>query len=394
MKPLGLGEHGAVTTVREDGRWVAYVRYRDYLGRQRRIKRRGGSRAEASRRVMKALRETLAGAAGVDDFPPSSLLEAGVRTWLDGFAAQVARGARSPSTLDLYRNVTDRLVIPGVGGLRLAEVTVPNLDRFVQSVLTEHGYATAKLCRSVLSGVCGFLVRRGGLPANPVRDLTPLEVDHDRTARAMTPEEVRAWLTVLDESEFARRWDLPDLTRFMLATGLRLGEALGVTWADVDFAAGTVTVERTIIRVQGQGLVAKGVKSRASVRTLVLPGWGVQLLRSRRARMDRATGPVFPDTRGGWRDRSNVGRAFRQVRRGTEFEWVKTHTYRKTVATLLDQSGATARMIADQLGHSRVSMTQDMYLGRRAVNAVAASALEAHGTEGQLVLELDQEESA
>jgi integrase len=56
----------------------------------------------------------------------------------------------------------------------------------------------------------------------------------------------------------------------------------------------------------------------------------------------------------------------------------QTHTYRKTVATLLDQSGATARMIADQLGHSRVSMTQDVYLGRRAGNASNLAALEAY----------------
>ena len=58
-----------------------------------------------------------------------------------------------------------------------------------------------------------------------------------------------------------------------------------------------------------------------------------------------------------------------QVREGSDFDWVKTHTYRKTVATLLDESGASARMIADQMGHSRVSMTQDVYLGRRAGNA-------------------------
>jgi integrase len=57
---------------------------------------------------------------------------------------------------------------------------------------------------------------------------------------------------------------------------------------------------------------------------------------------------------------------------------VKTHTYRKTVATLLDQSGASARMIADQLGHARVSMTQDVYLGRRAANAGNLPALEAY----------------
>ena len=41
------------------------------------------------------------------------------------------------------------------------------------------------------------------------------------------------------------------------------------------------------------------------------------------------------------------------------------HAWRKTTATVLDEAGATARMIADQLGHSRVSMTQDVYLGRR-----------------------------
>ena len=73
-----------------------------------------------------------------------------------------------------------------------------------------------------------------------------------------------------------------------------------------------------------------------------------------------------------------MGAAFRRVREGSEFEWVKTHTYRKTVATLLDQGGSSARMIADQLGHSRVSMTQDVYLGRRASTAGNLAALEAY----------------
>jgi integrase len=61
---------------------------------------------------------------------------------------------------------------------------------------------------------------------------------------------------------------------------------------------------------------------------------------------------------------------------GTDYEWVTPHTFRKTVATLLDSKGATARMIADQLGHSRVSMTQDVYMGRRAVAPELAAALE------------------
>ena len=112
--------------------------------------------------------------------------------------------------------------------------TLRDIGEACNRVLTERGYATAKVTRSVLSGICGWLVRRGVLPVNPVRDLTPLEQNRDRIARALSIEEMRAWLALLDESEFARRRDLPELARFMLATGLRLGEALGVTWADID----------------------------------------------------------------------------------------------------------------------------------------------------------------
>jgi len=391
VKPLGLGEHGGITVTREGSAYVAYLRYRDFAGRGRRLKRSGRSKAEASRKVMRAVREALE-TNGDGQLSSTSTFEDAARGWLTTFEAQVARGARSPSTLDEYRYVIARVIVPGVGSLRLGEITTPRLDRFIQAVLTDRGYATAKLSRSVLSGICGWLVRRGVLGVNPVRDLTPLEVDRDRTARALSVEEMRAWLALLDGSDLARRHDLPELARFMLATGLRLGEALGVTWADVDLATGAIAVHRTIVRVKGKGLVASKVKSRASERRLLLPLWSVELLRARRIRLGGFEGPVFADSRGGWRDRSNVGKVFREVRGGSDFEWVKTHTFRKTVATLLDQSGASARMIADQLGHSKVSMTQDVYLGRRAGNAANLAALQAYnpdsaplvgGVEGQ-----------
>ena len=56
--------------------------------------------------------------------------------------------------------------------------------------------------------------------------------------------------------------------------------------------------------------------------------------------------------------------------------WIRSHALRKTTATALDEAGHTARQIADQLGQSKVSITQDVYLGRRAANPAAAEALE------------------
>ena len=154
-----------------------------------------------------------------------------------------------------------------------------------------------------------------------------------------------------------------------------VGEALGVCWQDVDLDRHVVHVRRTFVRVPGEGLLAKPPKTRSGVRVLRLPLWLVELLMERRDRLVLVeVGPVFPDSLGGFRDRNNVERDFRQVRKGTAYEWVVPHTYRKTVATLLDDTGLGARTIADQLGHSRVSMTQDRYMGRRAVNEAVASA--------------------
>ena len=53
-----------------------------------------------------------------------------------------------------------------------------------------------------------------------------------------------------------------------------------------------------------------------------------------------------------------------------------SHVFRKTCATVLDGAGLSARQIADQLGHAKVSMTQDNYLGRRLTDRRTAEALE------------------
>lgn len=86
--------------------------------------------------------------------------------------------------------------------------------------------------------------------------------------------------------------------------------------------------------------------------------------------------PVFPDSRGGWRDPSNARRALRKARGADEFAWVKSHVFRKTSLTILDDAGLPARLIADQAGHSQVSITQDVYMARKAVDARAAQALD------------------
>jgi integrase len=125
-----------------------------------------------------------------------------------------------------------------------------------------------------------------------VRDVEALESPQTREARALTDGECRAWLTILDESADAQAADLPDLVRFLLGTGCRIGEALALTWPHVDLERHLVHIEATLIRVKGQGLLMKRPKTKSGVRVLRLPLWLVGILPERRARDPESAGAV------------------------------------------------------------------------------------------------------
>ena len=159
----------------------------------------------------------------------------------------------------------------------------------------------------------------------------------------------------------------------MLGTGVRIGEALALAWDLVDLDVAEVTIAYTLIRVKGQGLMRKSTKTDNGMRTIPLSPLLVAMLRRRRRTIGQT--PVFPAELGGWRDPYNIQRDLRNAR--GEFAWVSFHTFRKTAATVLDEAGLSARDIANILGHSRISMTQDTYLGRGAVDQRAAEVLAA-----------------
>ncbi|MBC8093944.1 MAG: site-specific integrase [Pseudonocardia sp.] len=180
------------------------------------------------------------------------------------------------------------------------------------------------------------------------------------------------------EGQAVRR-DLPDLVDIMIAIGFRIGEAIAITWDAVGLTAGTLEVRGTVIRVAGEGMVLEpSPKSAAGVRILVLPSWAVAMPESRRPTVAITTGAlVFPNPQGdGIRDPSNTSADLGQAFTAAGFHQVTFHTFRKTVATLMDHAGLSPRAAADQLGHAKVSMTTDVYMGRRTAHTGAADVLE------------------
>jgi integrase len=229
--------------------------------------------------------------------------------------------------------------------------------------------------------VLGLAARHDAIRTNPVRDTARIKHGEKKTAVALDLAQVYDLRVKLAADQKARDWDLLDFVDMMLATGKRIGENSAITWDALDLEVGTVEIRGTVIRVKGHGLQIKPKpKSKAGHRTLRLPSWAVKMLHRRQAEaVPNEWGVVFTSPTGLLRDPSNTQADLRDVFRRIGYPWVTSHVFRKTAATLLDEAGITARKIADQLGHSQVSLTQDFYMGRKIASEDAARVLEIIG---------------
>lgn len=275
----------------------------------------------------------------------------------------------TPQTLDQYRAVLHDRIDPALGQLVIREATVSVLDRFLKSV-AETRPALAKQCKVVLTGMFGLAARHDAVQHNPVRE-TKLPARKKREVRALTLDEVEALRRGVRQWQDAdhmgpkRAPDLLDIVDLLLATGARVGELCALRWDDVDLGAEkpTVTISGTVTRVKGQGLTRQAhPKTTSSYRRLVLPKFAVEtLLRIQVEAIPNPWNVVFPSSTGTLRDPHNLRRQWRDARAHSGFAWVTPHTFRKTVATLIDRETDT-ETAASLLGHSGTAVTHAHYV--------------------------------
>lgn len=368
--PLPLGTWGKIRRYQAGPkRWRAATNYRDYDGRTRRVERYGDSGAKAERRLVEDLKDRARVTASGEVTADTKISEV-CRIWRADLDGQ----GKAISTVAAYDDALRLHVLPSLGALRVREVTVGVADRFIASVRDKAGPGASKHAKTVISQVMQLAARHDAVDHNPLREVASV-AGKKKAARSLTLDEVRVLRAGLLADAKAVGRDVPALVDFMLATGLRIGETLAVTWEALDLQACTVEVRGTVVRQRGVGLIIQPEpKTESGWRTLHLPVWLVTLLKARE-RVENEWGVVFASQLGKLRDRSNTNSDIRDALDPLGFGWVTSHTFRKTAATLLNDGGLTVREVADQLGHKRVSITQDTYFGRTAASPKAATLL-------------------
>ncbi|QQM51717.1 tyrosine-type recombinase/integrase [Rhodococcus pyridinivorans] len=377
--PLRIGQHGKIT--RKDlggGVWLARCRFRDDDGVVRIVERRTppGRRDQYGKLAEDALVEHLEfrRTPSEDEVTPATTVVALVRTYL----TRLEEEGRAAATIDTYKFAARKLELK-LGGIRIGEATARRVDTAIRAMSKAHGPTMARQAKTILRGALSLAVLAGALDTNPVRDVAPIKSKNPPAgARALTAEELRRLLVALHESEYCKANDLVNPITLLIATGLRRSELLALRWEDVDEDAGTVTVTGKVVRAKGVGLLrVDAAKSAAGLRTVPLPLFALEMLKRRADQPQQGTlGVIFPSTAGTLRDPNNFGKQWRKVRAELGVEDTTTHSFRKSVATLIDEEGLSPRVGADQLGHRHVSMTMDRYMSRGKTHTEVAQMLD------------------
>jgi integrase len=178
-------------------------------------------------------------------------------------------------TLEIYTDLVDRLIRPSLGKKRLSSIGAADIQRFYLS-LSEQGYGgrTIELIHVVLVNIFKLAGKWELLRKNPMNAVEkPRHVKQEM--RAMTIEQSRLFLQKLTGS--------PDecLLLFLLLTGCRPGEAMALQWADFDWEAKAVTIQRNLARLK-TGWKFTEPKTAKGRRTLPLPALLLQSLQRHR----------------------------------------------------------------------------------------------------------------
>lgn len=287
---------------------------------------------------------------------------------LDQYFELLERKGHSPKTLHTYRRYADNTIRPAIGTKAVRKLTAWDLDALYRSMgKTGKQASTVRQHHAIISGALGQARKWGWCAVNVATMATPPPA---RATKIEPPtiEEVRSIVAAAEE----RNPTLGALVMFAALTGARRGELCALRWTDVDLAAGTVRISRSLLDLPDR-VEEKATKSHQE-RTLALGEVGTSLLLlHRQAVLARAAigehevGPdafVFSerlDCSQPYRPDRVTG-FFTRLRTDLNLPHVHLHSCRHFMATQLASRGdVSARTLAGRLGHADASVSLKVY---------------------------------
>ena len=346
----------------KDGRWYCSFYYKDAFGQSKRRKKEG---FRTKREALQYETEQRRRCGGACDMSFESMY---------ALYAQSAAVRLKESTRYTRDRIVRQKILPFFGSVHMDAIT-PRMIHEWQTQLLNCGYRPTYLrtIHNALAAVCAFAAQYYGLHPNPCTLERRMGRRDAGNMRFWTPEQF-AQAAAQIQSEPARM-----ALNLLFWTGIRKGECLALTRDDFDPGAKTLSIRKTLSRIQGKTLITPP-KTPRSIRTVLLPDALCSQLQhyiSRRydLKHDDRLFPLNP---------SSLNQALNRAAARAGIPPIRIHDLRHSHASLLIELGFSPLLVAERLGHESADTTlriyAHLYPDKQAAAAGQLNAIMGNGT--------------
>ena len=355
---------GGTIRQRPDGRWEArYTVGRD-PGTGKQIQRSvyGSTQKEVRQKLAQIT-------ASIDKGTYQAPNKITVSAWMEEWLTTFCEGKVKPLTLQSYRASIKNHIVPAIGAMELQAVKGTYIQRLYNS-MTRAGLSgkTVKNTSAIMHKAFGVALKQGIIVANPC-DAAELPKAEHKEIRPLADSEIPRFLAAIDGSPMRNAFAL------CLFAGLREGECLGLSWKQVDFERGRITVSQQLqkVRTEGKGeyQITPSTKS-GKPRTVEPPPIAFAYLRAERVKQmenrlkagsiwSNPNDLVFTDEAGGHYAIYTFYKRFKAIAASIGRPDARPHDLRHTAATVAIASGADVKSVQELLGHATASFTLNVY---------------------------------
>lgn len=348
---------------RPDGRWEARITTGTNPGTGKPIRRSvyGDTQAAVRKQMTAILREL---DRGTYQAPNKITVSEWMQEWLSTFCS----GKVKLLTYQSYEGIIKNHITPAIGAIELQAVKGTHIQRLYNG-MTKAGLSgkTVKNVSAVLHKAFSVALKQGMISANPCGAAELPKVERHEIA-PLTDDEIPKFLAAIEASPMRNAFVL------CLFAGLREGECLGLSWAQVDIQKGRITISQQLQREKVKGgryFIAPTTKS-GKPRTIEPPPIAFEYLQAERVKQLEnrlAAGSawansddlVFADETGKHYAIHTFYKRFKTIAASIGRPDARPHDLRHTAATVAIASGADVKSVQDMLGHATASFTLNVY---------------------------------
>ena len=290
--------------------------------------------------------------------------------WLEQY-----RNTVKESTLQKTLEIFDNHILPAFGTMKMEKITVTYCQKKVN---TWFGFHTKyNVMKNYTSSVLKFAIRMDLMKSNPMDKIVVprkmAEVGKDDSLKYYDKDELQRFFECCNvDSNENNNLIWLTLFRLLAFSGMRKGEALALTWNDLDFTNETVTINKTLSRGLNNRLIIQTPKTASSKRVVTLDPNTLSTLNTWRKRQatdflklgfNTMSGEqlIFPNNKNELMTPTKPDQKLDRIIKKNDLKRITIHGFRHSHVSLLFEAGASIKEVQDRLGHSDISTTMNIY---------------------------------